>query len=118
MKIIPMKQCIIKVPKDQEANFRAFWKELRISEAIALENDLPAGVCTENFDGASMTEWAIPLIASVTPLISAALGYLIAIRGEIEIPYRNGIFKGKGIKPSQLAEIIKILENHSNDGST
>ena len=52
----------------------------------------------------------MPLLTAVTPLVSAAAAYLIAIRGEIEVQKGDERIKFKNITPSKLREILRILD--------
>lgn len=106
-----MDYVLIKLPNNHREEFSSLWKDLRISEGLDSSFDLAAAAQSENFDGSEFTEWLVPLVSASTPLITALLGYIAAIRGEIEIERKGTRLKMKNMKASQLAEIIKAIND-------
>lgn len=106
---------LIRVLLEDANNFRQLWKDMRVADALDQSLDLDTPVETENFDGAAMAEWVVPILKVATPIITGVLGFLIARRGELEITRNGQMIKMKGIKPSQLKEIIALIDQSAED---
>lgn len=106
---------VLRVPLEEQSSFVFMWRELRMAEGLQPDFDLPQPVETANFDGGAMAEWVMHITQAATPIITGIFGFLVARRGEIEIERHGQKIKMKGMKPSQLNEVIKILDAPPSD---
>lgn len=100
----------ISVPTDQSDEFERNWRELRLAEALDPEFDLTDPATIENFDSATIVQWAVDLKEVGLGLVSAALTYLIAARGEFEYEKDGEKFRFKNLKPSKVREILDLID--------
>lgn len=105
-----MATVFLSVPADHQHEFRQLWKELRLAEALDPEHDLGDATDIENFDGGTLVQWVIQLQPVVTPIIAAGLTYLITSRGEFEYEKDGEKVRFKNLKPSQIKEILALLD--------
>ena len=104
---------VISLPSEHATEFKQFWKELRIADALPPEFDLDAAIEMENFDGSTVVKWIMSLSPKLIPLVTVAVGYLIAARGEIEIERNGERIKVKNLKPSNVREFLAMLDDRS-----
>ena len=90
-----------------------FWKDLRIAEGLDLEDDLDEPMASDNFDGAALSAWIMTMTPLITPLLGVIFGFLISKRGEIEIHSEGKVIKMKNIKPSQLNDFLKVINDNA-----
>ncbi len=100
----------VRMPESEAGQFPTHWRTLRVAEGLDPSADLDEPVVTENFDGASLVEWAVPVVKSVVPLLTAVFGYLVAARGEIEIERDGERIKIKNMKPSAVRELLAAID--------
>lgn len=108
-----MTNIIIRLPTDSAASFMIFWKDLRIAEGLDLEDDLDEPMASDNFDGAALSAWIMTMTPLITPLLGVIFGFLISKRGEIEIHSEGKVIKMKNIKPSQLNDFLKVINDNA-----
>jgi hypothetical protein len=72
--------------------------------------DLQDPIEVENFDGATMVQWVVAITPAVTPIFTAAIGYLVASRGEIEVERDGEKVRIKNLKPSRIKEVLEIFD--------
>lgn len=101
---------LIRLPHENGSEFRQLWKDIRLQEGLNSDADLPDAIESDNFDGSSFVEWAVPLLDSITPIVTCLVGYLVAKRGEIEIERNGSKVKMKNMKASQLEKVIQALD--------
>ncbi|MER8833175.1 MULTISPECIES: hypothetical protein [unclassified Mesorhizobium] len=100
----------ISIPTDHAGEFRQLWKELRLADALDLQNDLGDPIEVGNFDGANLVQWVVELKPILVPLVTASLTYLITSRGEFEYEKDGEKVRFKNLKPSQVKEILALLD--------
>ena len=102
-------EILIKLPKEFAGDARAFWKELRVADALPPESDLPDPDTVDRFDGAALAEWVVPISETLKPLIAAFLGYLVARKGEVEIRNGKEVHKFRNMTPRQIGKVMEIV---------
>lgn len=105
----------ISIPSDSADSFSQNWKHLRLAEALDPDFDLSDPAEIENFDGATLVQWAQQIVPVSIPLIGAALTYIIASRGEFEYEKDGEKIRFKNLKPSTVREILDILDRDVED---
>ncbi|WP_404292173.1 hypothetical protein ACD578_08085 [Microvirga sp. RSM25] len=106
---------LISIPTKDARAFEQHWKDLRLAEALEPSQDLKDPVEIENFDGATLMQWIVELTPVVAPLVSGAMGYVIAARGELEYEKNGEKIRFKNLKPSKIKEIIDIIDARKDD---
>ncbi|MBI1246909.1 hypothetical protein GC197_03585 [bacterium] len=105
---------VLRVPADLAPSFKSHWKDLRSAEGLAPDYDLNEGIEVEPFDAAALIEWIVPLGPIIVPVIAAALGYVVATRGEIIVKKKDGTeVRIKNMTPSQAREMLETIESTS-----
>ncbi len=100
----------IGIPTKDADGFRQHWKELRLADALPPTADLQDAVEVENFDGATLVQWVVQVTPVIVPLLTAALGYVVAARGELEYEHGGEKLRIKNLKPSRIKEILAIID--------
>lgn len=98
------------IPTADAHGFRQHWKDLRLADALPPDADLQDPVEVENFDGATLVQWVVQVTPVVIPLLTAALGYVVAARGELEYERDGEKIRIKNLKPSRIKEILEIID--------
>lgn len=104
-----MREIIVRVPSEFAHDFQTHWKLLRQAEGLGSDADLRESEEIERFDGVGLVEWILPLVDALTPVVTAALGYLVARRGEVEIVDGDRTEKYKNLSPSEIERVRKSL---------
>lgn len=105
----------ISIPTDYANEFRQLWKELRLADALDLQDDLGDPIEVGNFDGANLVQWVLELKPILVPLVTASLTYLITSRGEFEYEKDGEKIRFKNLKPSQVKEVLALLDARDKD---
>ncbi|MER9298641.1 hypothetical protein NKI38_19415 [Mesorhizobium sp. M0621] len=105
----------ISIPTDHAGEFQQLWKELRLADALDLQNDLGDPIEVGNFDGANLVQWVLELEPILVPLVTASLTYLITSRGEFEYEKDGEKVRFKNLKPSQVKEVLALLDARDKD---
>lgn len=105
----------IAVPETDESKISSIWRELRVAEGLPSDNDLGAPLKLQNFDAASMAQWSLNALPVVAPILTAIFGYLIAARGELTVERNGEKITMKNLRPSQLKQLLKILDEVQED---
>ena len=103
-----MNPIIIRIPTESSHAFRSFWGEIRSAEGFTSEFNLPRPEEVSRFDGASLSEWIIPLSHAVSPILTCVLGFLVARRGEIEIDGK----KFRNVTAKQVRQILRLVDTY------
>lgn len=101
---------ILSIPTTAAPQFRQLWKDLRLAEGLDPQVDLSDPIDVENFDGATMVQWVVDVVPAVAPIFTAAIGYLVASRGEIEVEHDGEKVRIKNLKPSKIKEVLEIFD--------
>lgn len=100
----------LSIPTTASRAFAHLWRDLRLVEGLDPNIDLQEPIEVENFDGATMVQWVVDVGPVVAPIFTAAIGYLVASRGEIEVERAGEKVRIKNLKPSRIREILEILD--------
>jgi hypothetical protein len=100
----------ISIPTKDANGFSQHWKDLRLADALPPEVDLGDSVEMENFDGATLVQWVVQVTPLIVPLLTAALGYIIAARGELEYERDGEKIRIKNLKPSKVKEFLDMID--------
>lgn len=100
---------ILRVPAETRAEFEEHWKALRFADALSPDEDLSGCEHLDRFDGIAFAEWIIPLTKTIAPLVTAALGYIMARKGEVEIRAKGREWKFRNLSPSQIKEVMEAM---------
>jgi hypothetical protein len=110
-----MASVTLRIPEEWTNELKVFWRQLRIIDGASSDLDLVDEVPVEPFDGQALSEWLVPLTQASTPILTGILGYLVARKGELEIHDGDKRRKFKNMSPSQIREVMDILENHKKE---
>lgn len=108
-----MADLIVRVPADASGSFMTYWKDLRVAEALDHNADLGEPVLSDNFDGAAIAAWVVPLATAAGPILGAVFGFVVAQRGELEIQKGDTTIRMKNRKPSQLKEFLSAIDDYT-----
>lgn len=108
-----MAEIILRVPQDVAGEFTTHWKDLRVAGALDVDIDLGPPISTDNFDGAAMAAWVVPMATAIAPILTAIFGYLVAKRGELEIQKGDTTIRMKNLKPSDFKEFMAAIDDHA-----
>jgi hypothetical protein len=100
----------LSIPTTAAQAFAHLWRDLRLAEGLDLDIDLQDPIEVENFDGATMVQWVVDVAPAVAPVFTAAIGYLVASRGEIEVERDGEKVRIKNLKPSRIREVLEIFD--------
>ncbi|QEX18001.1 hypothetical protein FRZ44_33050 [Hypericibacter terrae] len=107
----------ISIPTKDAHGFQQHWKDLRLADALPPDADLQDAVEVENFDGATLVQWVVQVTPLIVPLVTAALGYIVAARGELEYDRGGEKIRIKNLRPSKIKEILEIIDARNRPGS-
>jgi hypothetical protein len=57
-----------------------------------------------------MVKWIVEILPVVSPIFTAAIGYVVAARGEIEVEHKGEKIRIKNLKPSGIKEVLEIID--------
>lgn len=100
----------LSIPTTAAQAFADHWRDLRLAEGLDPDTDLQDLIEVENFDGATMVQWVVDVVPAVAPIFTAAIGYLVASRGEIEVERGGEKVRIKNLKPSRIREVLEIFD--------